>query len=175
MKKKAFTFLEALVTMFLVAAVFGVIMLLLRDSIKVANQSKQKDLAGTAAQVGLERMSNELWEAVMVDSPALGATSTDLIFAKVDQTSVTRLAGPGFNAYDPDFLLTVHYKLQGTQLIRDIGPRNSAATASLAIADEVAGMQCTQITRGVYYLTLSVWEGQKIATITTTVTCPGLL
>ena len=161
--------------MLLVAAVFGGVLLMLRDSVRLANQSKAKDLAGVSAQIGLERMSNELWEAVAVDTPGVGATAADLAFAKVDQTSLTRLAGPTFNAYDPAFLLTVHYKVVGTQLVREIGPRGAAPTLSMAIGDEVTGLQCQQLTRGVYYLTLSVRVGTTISTLATTVTCPGLL
>lgn len=175
MRKRGFSYLEALLTMFLVAAVFGAVLALLRDSVHLVNYSNEKDSAGVAAQVGLERMSNELWEAVLVDTPAPAAANSDLIFAKVDPTSTTRLTAPApFDPYDPSFLLTVHYHVVGEQLIRDVGPRGGAPTMSMAVAEHVTGLQVTQVSRGVYYLVISVRAQNQVSSIATTVTCLGV-
>ena len=181
MKRRAFTLLEALVTMALVATVFGTLVVLLQDSSRVVNLSNQKDAARSAGQVGLERVCNELWEATAVDSPAAaGVDATILTFEKADPSATTRLPTPipeppgAFNVADPAFHLTVSYELSGRRFIRSVGPRGGTPTIRMEVAENVAGFTCTQFGRGQYYLKLTVEVGTNLYSYYSTVSCPGL-
>lgn len=181
MKQKAFTLLEALITMALVSTVFGILVVLLKDASKVVSVSNQKDAARTAGQIGLERVCNELWEATAVDSPStVGSGSSTLTFEKVDPTSTNRLPTPiptppgTFNFADPSFHLTVTYTLTGNRFIRSVGPRGGAPTSHMQVAENVVGFTCTPFGPGQYDVRFTIEVDNSLYSYYSTVSVPGL-
>ncbi|MBN9416981.1 MAG: type II secretion system protein [Candidatus Eremiobacteraeota bacterium] len=96
MHKRAFTLVETLITVALVSLVFGLFMMLLRDSFRLTRRMSSKDEARRATQVALDRMLTEARESARWTAPNRGtnvseATAIDhLELTKVNANDATR-------------------------------------------------------------------------------------
>lgn len=177
----AFTFLEALVTLALVAIVFGALMIMLLEAFRISRKSSQKTVVAEAAELGLERMSSEAREALVLLNPLPGSPENQLIFRKVnpDNASTGRLpalppapnpAGT-WNPFNPAYLLRVRYSVVGEKLVREVGPVAGPPGASMILANSIRGLQVDQIQNGHLRLVLSVQDGLVVSSHTAEVTC----
>lgn len=180
-KSRAFTFLEALVTLALVAVVFGALMFMLLEAFRIARKGSQKTVVAEAAELGLERMSSELREALILVNPLVGTPESQLIFHKVnpDNAATGRLPAvppapdpaATWNPFNAAYLLRVRYSVVGEKLVREVGPVGAPPTASMALADHIRGLSVDQVQNSHLRLVLSVQDGQVVSSHTMEVKC----
>ncbi|MFN8613722.1 MAG: type II secretion system protein [Vulcanimicrobiota bacterium] len=179
--KRAFTLLEALVTLGLVAVVFGALMIMLLQAFRIARKSSDKTVTAEAAELGLERMSSEAREALLILNPVVGATDTQLVFKKVnpDNSVTNRLPNTPpapdttaiWDPFTPTYLLKVRYSLSGEQLMREVGPAVGPSTATMRLCERTRYLKVIRPESNHLTLELSVQDGQLVTAYTTEVIC----
>lgn len=161
---KAFTLLEAVITLLLVSVVFGVAADLLGDACRVMSFSRAKSNSTQAVQMGLARMAAEAREAFQVD-----ATGTELALLKVDPGGDRFPNPPPANWSPYTYQVRVRYYTQAGQLWREVDGANVQL-----VADGITGL-ATQIRPGKSLeISLSLLEDRVVRTLTTRVRTPGV-
>ena len=200
MKRRGFSILETLITIAMVALVFGLFMLLLRDSFVISRRMASKDEARRAAQVGLDRVLTEGREAYeWVGLAATPATSSQFEMVKVNASDSVRLpaAPPGYPvpqasllpllALGPWVLLsatfdpqqTVHsqqvrYTLQNSSLVREVGPKGGPLGTPMTLANGLTGLSCWSEPGQLLVVVLTYPEGTRIQRLVGKVVCPAV-
>lgn len=181
MRRRAFTFLEALVTLALVAVVFGALMIMLLEAFRIARKSSDKTASAEAAELGLERMSSEAREALVIVGPAVATSDVQLTFHKInpDNTVTNRLPNTPplpdplatWNPFTPAYLLQVRYLVVSEQLRREVGPVGGAPTATMILCDHIRGLKVDRPRSAHLLLELSVQDGLTVVAHSTEVIC----
>lgn len=200
--KRGFTLVETLITIVMVSMVFGLFMLLLRDSFQIARRMSSKDEARRAAQVGLDRMLTEAresyrWLAPNPLSQVDESTASDrLDVYKVNADDATRcpLAPPSYPvpqaflwwfappaaaaAWNPQqdaHSQHVVYRILNGGLMRETGSVGAPTTANpLVLATGLSGLKCWSEPGQLLVVLLSYPEGHVIQRISGKVVCPGV-
>lgn len=137
-----------------------------------------------AASMGLDRLANELREAIDVTSAGSGT----LIFNKVNYAAPLCA---GNNPTDPPSTWarnygsigqvgTVQYKLSGTVLTRKATFKGTSQTTDVATnvnlfqVDAAPTIGGITVGKNVFLVTLSIDEGRKVESFQTVVTVPGV-
>ena len=194
MKRYAFTLLETLITITLVSLVFGMFVLLLRDSFQLTRRMASKDEARRAAQVALDRMLTEAREA-----DGIVTTSTNqLSMTKVYASDADRCPAPvsyplpetyplpvpppaiAFTPFDPPMRRQVLYRLGSDGgLLRETGPGTGAVGNPLRLAGGLSGLHCDWAAgpplanQELLVIVLTILDGRKLRQIKGMVVCPG--
>ncbi|MBX3171824.1 MAG: type II secretion system protein [Candidatus Eremiobacteraeota bacterium] len=182
MKRRAFTFLEALVTLALVAVAFGALMIMLLEAFRIARKSSDKTASAEAAELGLERMASEAREALVILEPAVGAANIiNLRFHKINpDNSLTHrlpdtppLPDPAgsWNPFMPAYLLEVHYTVVSESLVREVGPVGGTPSATMTLCDHIRGLKVARPRPAHLTLELSVQDGRTVLAHSTEVIC----
>lgn len=153
-----------MITLFLIALVFGVVAALIRNGYRVLSFQSKKERSTLAAQVALDRLCSELREATNVD-----ATGPSLEFRKVDKSVLGRFdtVTPPTN-YPFGSLITVRYSTDGQGfLVREAGGQ------SAALAEGITGFN-SALTGARMDIALSVQEQTLLRRLSTVVLMPGL-
>lgn len=180
--RAAFSLAEALITIFLVFAVFGVASGLLSEYSKILRFSAVRENRFSVAQVALKRMVDESREAMVWESPLAGG-SPNLTFQRVDPAFASWLPRP-FDPYNHTFtswtpqpaaqMLRVDYAVSGGQLIRSLAPVSGGTTSTSVVAQGVTGLQVTAPGGGAVEIVLSVEDSHQLVTpLKTLVWRPG--
>jgi hypothetical protein len=189
-----------LITIAMVALVFGLFMLLLRDSFVISRRMSSKDEARRAAQVGLDRVLTEGREAYQwVSLAASPATSTQFEMLKVTAPDPVRFpaAPPGYPvpqasllpwlALGPWVLLSatfdpqqavhsqrVRYTLQNQSLVREVGPPSGPLANPMALANGLSGFNCWSEPGQLLVVVLTYPEGRRVQRLVGKVVCPAV-
>lgn len=195
MKRTGFSLLETLITIVLVSLVFGMFVLLLRDSFQLTRRMASKDEARRVAQVALDRMLTEAREADQIST----ASTNQLSLSKVYANDADRCPAPvsyplpetfplpapppaiAFTPFDPSTRRQVLYRL-GTDggLLRESGPVGSAVGNGLQLASGLTGLHCAWASgppladQELLVIVLTFLDGKKLRPIKGMVVCPGI-
>ncbi len=194
--RRAFTLLETLITIFLVALVFGLFMVLLRDSFMITRRLSSKDEARRAAQIGLDRILCEAREACeWVNVPTSPAVSAQFEMLKVTAVDEVRfplappayplpqafLTGPwcliGAVTFDPQQAVhteRIRYRMQADQLLREVGPTAGPLGSPLVLATGISGLSCWSEPGQMLVVVLSYPELPQIQRIVGRAVCAGV-
>ncbi len=163
-RSPGYTLAETLITLFLMAMVFGVVAVLITRGYRVLTFQSQKERTTLAAQVALDRMTAELREATAVD-----VVGPQLTFRKIDKSVAGRfdLTTPP-TTYPLGDEIAVTYQTDGAgNLMRLVGGQ------SQLIVEGVTGFTCS-LTGPRLDAALSVQEATRITRLSTVVFLPGL-
>lgn len=194
MRRNAFTLLETLITILLVSLVFGMFVLLLRDSFQLTRRMASKDEARRVAQVALDRMLTEAREADQIST----ASSNQLSMSKVYANDADRCPAPvsyplpqtyplppsppaiAFTPFEPTTRRQVLYRLgPDGALVRETGPVAGAASNPLRLASGLSGLRCDWADgppladQELLVIVLTILDGKKLRPIKGMVVCPG--
>ncbi|MBX3168575.1 MAG: prepilin-type N-terminal cleavage/methylation domain-containing protein [Candidatus Eremiobacteraeota bacterium] len=167
MRKSGFSLLETLITIALVSLVFGMFMMLLRDSFTITRRMASKDEHRRAAQVALDRMLTEAREADTIQSPAVSDDYTfQLQLSKVHEQDAVRCPAPlsypipdtnppgaialpvpsanaAFEPFKNDYRRKVLYHLESDgNLVREAGPFSGSLGDPLVLGTGLTGLRC---------------------------------
>lgn len=166
--KRGITLAEAVVTLFLIAVVMGMLAHLLQASHQAIDYLNKKDRTTFAAQVAIGRITSEAREALEWQP----GSATNLTFRKLDPRAV-RFPEPPPTSWDPrQPMLEVSYFLQNAQLLRTQGPPGGSVESSVVVAEGLTGFTWSRPTDQLLRLELSVQEEKKIRRLTSEVRCP---
>lgn len=193
--RRGFSMIETLITIALVALVFGLFMVLLQDSFSISRRLASRDEVRRIAQVALDRMLTEASEA---DSILAGPT-TQLNLAKVYAPDADRCPAPEsyplpdsyplpaapapkpFAPFDDAHRRQVQYRLAaGGNLERLTGPVGQPMANPLVLATGLTGFTCQWasgpplLNEQLLVIVLSCRDGKKLRTIRGMVVCPGI-
>lgn len=186
----------------MVALVFGLFMLLLRDSFQIARRMSVKDEARRAAQLGLDRLLTEAREADRWLSPNPLANTDELTASdhfeinKVNADDPTRLplappsfplpqafffwsATPAYAAsWDPQqnaHSQHVLYHLVDDSLVRETGSAVVVTVGNpMVLATGLTGLRCWAEPGQLLVVVLTYPDGRIIQRISGKVVCPGV-
>jgi len=168
--RKAVSLAEAVITMFLVAIVFGATAEMIGEAHRVIRFQSYKTASQQGAQLALQRMVSESREAVNIT--AVGPGTLELV--KVDP-SVPRFVDPAPSSWNPlSNFLTVRYFLSGDRLMRRVTVASSGTTATQVLGESVSGLMTALLPNGNLDITLSFQEEKKVQTWRTQVKVPSL-
>ena len=196
MMRRGFSLIETLITIALVALVFGLFMVLLKDSFSISRRMASKDEARRVAQVALDRMLTEASEA---DSILAGPT-TQLNLTKVYAPDADRCPAPESyplpdsyplpaapvpkpfaSPFDNAYRRQVQYRLAaGGNLERLTGGVGLPMANPLVLATGLTGFSSQWasgpplLDQQLLVIILSTMDGKKLRTIRGTVVCPGI-
>ena len=195
MMRRGFSMIETLITIALVALVFGLFMVLLKDSFSISRRMASKDEARRVAQVALDRMLTEASEA---DSILAGPT-TQLNLTKVYAPDADRCPAPEsyplpdnyplpaapapkpFDPFNNAHRRQVQYRLAaGGNLERLTGGVGLPMANPLVLATGLTGFSWQWasgpplLDKQLLVIVLSTMDGKKLRTIRGTVVCPGI-
>ena len=156
-RRRAFSLLEAMLTLLIVFLVFGVASQLLSGYASLVKSSASKSDTLTSLQVGMQQMLDDVRQATSITSPS-GGPSTDLLFTKVNP-GANWLSTPPTPWSPPANLVQVHYTLSGTTLMRAV------SSDLLPVCDGVAGLQLSDQTNGIQ-IQLTLREPRRILVVT---------
>ncbi|MEW6282180.1 MAG: hypothetical protein AB1758_26475 [Candidatus Eremiobacterota bacterium] len=162
--RRAFSLAEVVITLFLVALVFGVVAVLISKAYRVLSFQTMKQRSALAAQVALDRISAELREAT-----AVTGTGGRLDFRKIDKSVPGRfdLASPPSN-YPFGTEIAVSYRSDGRgNLVRVVGGQTQV------VVEGVTGFACSTVGPRLD-LALSIQEQQRVRRVSTAVFLPGV-
>ncbi len=171
MRKRGFTLVESMITLLLVCLLMGVIGSLVKGYSDFSRFSGTRDRS-IAARAALNRIAQELRDALTVASPTGSATST-LRFDKVDPAisgtparSTDRLPDPlvlpgTYDPLAPNWLVTITYRLNGTTLERNVLDSGGAADTQ-PLVENVNGFSAAKLANGNIELRLSVLEDTRV-------------
>jgi len=193
--RRGFSLIETLITIGLVALVFGLFMVLLKDSFSISRRMASQDEARRVAQVALDRMLTEASEA---DSILAGPT-TELNLRKVYAPDADRCPAPEsyplpdsyplpaapapkpFLPFDNAHRRQVQYRLAAAgNLERLTGPIGQPMANPLILATGLTGFSCQWasdpplLDRQLLVIVLSIRDGKKLRTIKGMTVCPGI-
>ncbi len=196
MRRNAFTLLETLITITLVSLVFGMFVLLLRDSFQLTRRMASKDEARRAAQVALDRMLTEAREADKI----VTTSTIQLNMTKVYANDADRCPAPvsyplpetyplppappaiAFDPFDPPTQRHVIYRLGANgALLRETGAVPGSAVGNpLQLAGGLSGLHCdwapasSQLAdQELLVIVLTILDGKKLRQIKGMAVCPG--
>ena len=195
MSKRGFTMIETLITIALVALVFGMFMVLLQDSFSISRRMNARDEARRAAQVALDRMLTEAGEAdTIVNGPA-----NELNLIKVYAPDGDRCPAPDSYPLPESYPLPtappivafapfsnanrrqVQYRLgAGGNLERLTGKVGQAMANPLMLATGLSGFSCAWASdppltsQQLLVIVLTYMDGKKLRPIRGMVVCPGI-
>ena len=145
-RRRAFSLIEALVTLALFLIVLAIFASLGREYSRVTHFSSAKQQSMQAAAVGLEGAARELRGAVAIQQPAVGANTTILRFQIVDPSFSDRLCPsspppkvPVLNVNAPPSLITLEYTCVAAGLQRRMLNSSSVPVSTQIVADGVSG------------------------------------
>jgi type II secretory pathway pseudopilin PulG len=196
MIRRGFTILETLITVTLVSLVFGMFVLLLRDSFQLTRRLASKDEARRVAQVALDRMLTEARESDEI----LAGANNQLNLTKVYAQDIDRCPAPlsyplpenypvpsepaaltTFTPFEPTMRRQVLYRLSPEGgLLRETGPVGGAVGSGLQLARGLSGLSCDWAAdpplagRQLLVIVLTYLDGKKLRPIKGMVTCPGI-
>lgn len=196
MRRRAFTLLETLITVTLVSLVFGMFVLLLRDSFMLTRRMASKDEARRVAQVALDRMLTEAREADEI----LPGPTNQLSLTKVYAPDADRCPAPisyplpqdypmpaspspvAFTPFAPLTRRQVLYRLApGGSLLRETCPVGGTPASGLQLASGLTGLSCgwaggtTLAANRLYIVVLTYLDGKNLRPIKGMVVCPGTI
>lgn len=204
MARRAFSLLETLITIAMVALAFGLFMVLLHDSLKVARHQAAKDEARRAAQIGLDRILTEAREACeWISVPNSPSTANLFEMYKVTAGDDVRcpLAPPAYptpqahllpvlalgpwslvsaplgSSFQPQqdiFVEHIRYSIQNGSLVRESGSKNGALANSLVLARQLSGLSCNQEPGPLLVVVLTYPEGTIVHHLVGKVVGPGV-
>lgn len=131
-RRRAFTLLESLITVFLVMLVFGLVAELLIGAFRVTRFERNKSEATEAAQLALNRICCEVREAFKVE---VNAAKNELTLTKFD---ASQTAAARFEANRYQHALTIRYHVDSNStLLRDL--QTSSTSDTHVVADGIQG------------------------------------
>lgn len=180
-KRRAFSLMEALVTMALVGLVLALFTSLLKMLTSSSHSMDTRDQLVTGTLAGLERMGRDLKMGVAWTTPAVSDTSlqTTLEFDVPDyENDATRMpapvpgmaATPAWNPLSPGGLRHIRYRVAQGSLLREV--QVGASYDSVALAGQVVGLSAQRTDQQEISLTLSVQTGQTLQQLNETVRLP---
>lgn len=162
--RKAFSLLEAVITLLLVSIVFGVAADLLGDACRVMSFSRAKSNSVQAVQMALTRMAAEAREAFKIDR-----TGTELVLLKIDPGG-DRFPTTPPAAWSPyTYQVSVRYFPQGGQLWREVDGANTQL-----VADGITGLATRNLPGQALEISLTLLEDRIVRTLTTQVRTLGV-
>lgn len=197
MMRRGFSMIETLITIALVALVFGLFMVLLQDSFSISRRMASRDEARRVAQVALDRLLTEASEA---DTLTLGGgPPAQLNLTKVYASDADRCPAPEsyplpdsyplpappapkpFMPFDSAYRRQVQYRLTAAgRLERLTGPVGQPVANPLVLATGLTGFSCQWasdpplLNQQLLVIVLSYLDGKKLRTIRGMVVCPGI-
>lgn len=159
--RRAFSLVEAMLTLFIVFLIFGVAAQLLMGYAGVMKSSAGKSDTLSSLQVGMQVMIDDLRQATQVLSPPAGGSSLDLRFSKIDPT-LNWLPGPVPGSWSPlaaSNLVDVRYYLDTGRLLRVAG------ASTWQVADGLGGLQFEDQVHGIQ-IQMSLRESQRTLVVT---------
>lgn len=195
MKRQGFTIIETLITIALVALVFGMFMVLLQDSFSISRRMSSRDEARRVAQVALDRILTEAREADTI----LSGPTNQLNLTKVYATDADRCPAPEsyplpetyplpaaptakpFAPFDPANRRQVLYRLDsGGNLERLTGKVGEAVARPMVLANGLTGFRCdwasdpALLDQELLVVLLTYADGKTLRPIRGMVVCPGI-
>lgn len=175
MRRRGLSLYEALVSIFMVLLALSILAQMFRNYSNAARTAAGKSRTLVGAQIVLDRIRNELREAVVIDAPAaVGSPATQITFHKIDPAQAsTRLPSPSpapppanWKPSDSTYLCQVRYYLQGSTLLREAKPADGS-TATSVLLEEVTEMSCTRNADNSLDVTVTVHEARLNHVLTT--------
>lgn len=195
MLKRGFTLLETLITVTLVSLVFGMFVLLLRDSFRLSRKMASKDEARRVAQVALDRMLTEAREADEILSGAGNQLNLTKVYASDQDRCPAPLSYPlpegyplpaapapdlTFSPFKPITRRQVLYRLAPDgSLLRETGPVGGTVSNGLQLASGLTGLRCDWaggpplVGQQLLVVVLTYLDGKNLRPIKGMVVCPG--
>ncbi|MBS2040615.1 type II secretion system protein [bacterium] len=194
MRKQGFSLVETLITILLVSLVFGMFVLLLRDSFRLTRRMASKDSALRVTQVALDRMITEARE-----SDALtGLPGTQLSLTKVYAADADRCPAPlsyplpegyplppppveiPFSPFANGLRRQVVYRLSPDgALLRESGPVGGPLANGLQLATGLSGLNCQWAAgpnlggQELLLIVFTFMDGARLRRLKGMVVCPG--
>lgn len=195
MRTRGFTLVETLITILLVSLVFGLFVLLLRDSFRLTRRLANKDSALRLVQVALDRMLTEAREADAIT----GLPGSQLNLTKVYAADADRCPAPlsyplpqgypmpappaevAFAPFANGLRRQVTYRLtpEGA-LLRESGPVGGPLAGGLELATGLSGLNCQWAgglnlgPHSLLVLVFSFMDGARLRSLKGMVVCPGI-
>ena len=184
-KSIAFTLLESLISMFMLALVMTFTALLFHKSYQMMRKLDDKETTRQAARMGLDRITSELREAVEIT----GGNGGVLEFVKIDPNAAIvepapepedpedDYEPPAYNstiAYPASSRLQVRYRTENEKLIREVRKASGGSWVGQVVVVGVNSFLCEQNpdNRGEVDVTVSVLDNRTVKTISSRVLCP---
>ncbi|MBX3172195.1 MAG: type II secretion system protein [Candidatus Eremiobacteraeota bacterium] len=195
MLKRGFTILETLITITLVSLVFGMFVLLLRDSFQLSRRMASKDEARRVTQVALDRMLTEAREADEILAGPNNRLNLTKVIAQDDVRCPAPLSYPlpdgyglpappspvTFSPFEPSLRRQVLYRLSASgSLLRETGPVGGAVSNGLELASGLTGLRCEWaagpplLNQRLLVIVLTYLDGKHLRPIKGMVVCPGI-
>ena len=193
MRKTGFSLVETLITVLLASLVFGMFVLLLRDSFLLSRRMGSKDEARRVTQVALDRMLTEAREADTI----LPGPNNQLHLTKVYANDEDRCPAPvsyplpegytlpappapiAFSPFAANTRRQVLYRLASDgSLLRETGTVGGAVANGLQLASGLSGLRCEWAgsplaSQELLVVVLTYLEGKRLRPIKGLVVCPG--
>lgn len=195
MRARGFTLIETLITILLVSLVFGLFVLLLRDSFHLTRRMANKDSALRLVQVALDRMLTEAREADGIT----GLPGNQLHLTKVYAADADRCPAPlsyplplgypmpappasiAFSPFANGLRRQVAYRLTvDGALLRETGPVGGSLAGGLELATGLSGLNCqwaagpTLAPQSLLVLVFSFLDGSRLRSLKGMVVCTGI-
>ena len=196
MNRRGFTILETLITITLVSLVFGMFVLLLRDSFQLTRRLASKDEARRVAQVALDRILTEAREADEIVAGPIDRLNLTKVYAQDAERCPAPVSYPlpesypvpapppallTFTPFDPNTRRQVLYRLSPEgSLLRETGPVGGAVGNGLQLARGLTGLRCDWAsnpnlgTHQLLVVVLTYLDGSHLRPIKGMVNCPGI-
>lgn len=183
---KAATLIEALLTLGIVFAVFGVACQLLNEYVRIITSAEIKASSLTTMQVALQQMLGDVRQASTVITPTGTTPDMDLKFLRTD---------PAANWAAKTPLVEVHYYLDPdgrlmraagppvpmavsfvsfVSLISVVSPVSPSSSDSWQVAERVAGFQAYRSTAGTVEIQITLVETRRTLVLNGSVLKPWL-
>lgn len=193
MRQSGFSLLETLITVLLASLVFGMFMLLLRDSFMISRRMGSKDEARRATQVALDRMLTEAREADSILTGPNNQLHLTKVYANDEDRCPAPLSYPlpegyplpaapapiAFSPFAPMTRRQVLYRLSPDgSLLRETGAVGGAVANGLQLASGLSGLRCEWAgaplaTQELLVVVLTYLDGKHLRPIKGMVVCPG--
>lgn len=189
--KRGFTLAEAILAIALVGITMGLLALLFHRSFEILKVIDDKERSRQASRMGLDRITNELREAVsdpiindalefekinpnaQVTIPPLSPKDVDPE-AEIPDTYVPPDWGPN-DAYPDSSRLRVRYFAENDKLIRQVRKKDSGSWVTQVVVVGVNAFTCQRDDAGnpaEIEVTVSVLDGGRVVTLSSRVIMP---
>ncbi len=185
-----FSIAEALLAIFLIGIVLGMVGVLFQRSFTVLRMLDDKERARQASRMGLDRITSELREAIRIE-----AVGVDVVeFEKIDPNSIIEeppkppepeLLTDDFvpqewtpeDAYPPENRLMVRYSIDGENLVRSVRrvSGGQAATQVVVVGVNSFTSSVNPDNQAEIDITLSVRDNRRVNSLSGRVMAPCIL
>ncbi|MEW6282840.1 MAG: type II secretion system protein [Candidatus Eremiobacterota bacterium] len=178
MRRRAFSLVEAMASMFLIALVLGLVGSMLGEYARISRFAATREQLGQALQVAMDRILSEVRGARQLLSASPDVELRFLTFEPANDAVRLPLPVPtprpaSWDPYPPASQLQVRYYTSQGHLVREATSQSGTSFAG-SLCDGVAGLSCQRLPTGNLEITLSVDDRGRIVPRTTRVRCPLL-